>query len=134
MRLEQSRAVGWVVLACLFGAGGIVAARADQADATGDPALSRQVAAGEFTSALAAARTIGDSARRDQWLARIAGAQMRAGEPAASYNTLAAVTRRSGPSRRAQGIAAGRRSGGLSSQLHRFDQSDHDHRLAHHLG
>ena len=67
------------------------AARADQADATGDPALGAQVAVGEFTSALTAARKIADPARRDQWLARIAGAQMRAGEPAASYNTLASV-------------------------------------------
>ncbi len=65
-----------------------------------DELLGEQVAAGEFSSALDTAGKIGDPAKRNQWLVRIAGAQARSGDRSASYNTLANVNDDSGPQRR----------------------------------
>jgi hypothetical protein len=56
-----------------------------------DDLLAAQLSAGEFTSALGSAGKIADPSRRDQWLARIAAAQLKSGTRAASYNTLAGV-------------------------------------------
>jgi hypothetical protein len=92
MRLVSIRTGVWATLACLLSVGGLQHfARGGQADAASDELLGAQVAAGEFASAIGTAGKIADPARRDQWLARIAGAQAKSGEPTASYKTLAGV-------------------------------------------
>ncbi|HEX4144349.1 MAG TPA: DUF1598 domain-containing protein [Pirellulales bacterium] len=92
MRFIPVRTVGWLALACLLTvwASG-PSTRGAQADRVSDELLAAQVASGEFVSALGAAGKIANPERRDQWLARIAAAQAKAGTRAASYNTLAAV-------------------------------------------
>jgi len=92
MRFKPVRTFGWLALACLLSVWGPEpSARGAQSDAERDELLAAQVSAGEFAAALGEAGKIADPPLRDQWLARIANAQARAGARAASYNTLAGV-------------------------------------------
>jgi len=92
MRSLSRRTVGWLTLAFMLSAGALLSASlGDDAPQPTDERLSAQVSAGEFGSALEAAGKIGDAARRDQWLARIAAAQAKSGARAGSYSTLASM-------------------------------------------
>ena len=95
----MSPAAAILALAALF----VTAARllaveatpTDNAPAAAEPTspelFQRQLEAGEFAPALREARQIEQAAQRDAWLAQLAEAQAKGGEPRAAYSTLAYV-------------------------------------------